>query len=73
MIPQRLNLTIGTKLNYDYYTGVALMPTVRLAWMPDSHNTAWVGVSDRFEHPPARHNLAADLAGFTGPAGANLQ
>ena len=70
VIPQRLNLTIGTKLNYDYYTGLALMPTVRLAWMPDSHNTAWVGVSRSLRTPAALDTISRlNLAGFTGPGG----
>ncbi len=70
VIPQRLNLTIGTKLNYDYYTGLALMPTVRLAFMPDSHNTMWLGVSRSLRTPAALDTISRlNLGGFTGPGG----
>ena len=32
IIPERLFLTLGTKLEHDYYTGFHLMPSARVAW-----------------------------------------
>ena len=33
LIPDRLFLTVGTKLERNYYTGWAAMPSARVAWL----------------------------------------
>jgi iron complex outermembrane receptor protein len=54
----RLHLTVGTKVEHDYYTGFEIEPSVRLAWTPDNKKTIWAAVS-RAVRTPSR--IDADL------------
>ena len=53
LVPDRLFLTVGTKLENNYYTGWDLQPSVRLAWTPTSRQTLWAAVSDADRAPAA--------------------
>ncbi|HWN06219.1 MAG TPA: TonB-dependent receptor, partial [Steroidobacteraceae bacterium] len=64
--PDRLYLTIGTKLGHNDYTGVENQPNIRLAWHPDNRQTLWSAVS-RGVRIPSR--LDHDLV-LTVPAAA---
>ncbi len=59
LIPERLELTLGSKLSYNDYTEIEIQPTVRLAWTPDVRNTLWTSVS-RAVRTPSR--LDADYS-----------
>jgi CheY-like chemotaxis protein len=37
LVSDKLFLTVGTKLEHNYYTGFSLLPTVRLAWTLNTH------------------------------------
>jgi len=43
--PERLFLTIGTKVGHNDDTGVEYQPNIRLAWHPDARQTLWSAVS----------------------------
>ncbi len=45
MLPDKLYVTIGTKLGHNDYTGYENQPNVRLAWHPDGRQTVWSAVS----------------------------
>jgi len=45
--PDRLSLTVGAKLEHDYYTGFAAMPSARIAWTPSTRSTYWAAVLAR--------------------------
>ena len=68
--PDRLYLTLGTKLEHDYYTGWVLLPSARLTWQPNSHQMFWAAVS-RAARTPSSVDTAERLnfAGFPGPTG----
>jgi iron complex outermembrane recepter protein len=70
--PDRLFLTVGTKIENSYYAGYGLEPSVRLAWTPSSRETFWAAVS-RAERSPTRKdtNVVVALAVFPDPAGSN--
>lgn len=70
LIPRRLNLTVGTKLEHNVYTGFGLMPTVRAAWIPNDRYMAWAAVS-RALRAPSRNdtNLVRNIGGFPGTGG----
>jgi iron complex outermembrane receptor protein len=53
LIPDRLYLTVGTKLEHNDYTGFGLMPTARGAWILTPRDTLWAAVS-RALRTPAR-------------------
>ncbi|MGD0404235.1 MAG: TonB-dependent receptor [Candidatus Acidiferrales bacterium] len=67
--PDRVFLTVGTKLENSYFTGFDLDPTARIAWTPASHHTFWAAVSRAARTPTRRdEDLDAVLAALPGPA-----
>jgi iron complex outermembrane receptor protein len=71
--PDRLYLTVGTKLEHDYYTGFVLLPSARLTWQPNSHQMFWAAIS-RAARTPSSTDTAERLnfAGFPGPGGTSI-
>lgn len=53
LIPQRVRLTLGTKLERTHYTGYEHQPSGRLAWTPTNAQTLWAAIS-RAARTPAR-------------------
>lgn len=45
LIPDELKLTLGSKFEYNSFTGFEVQPTGRLTWMPDSRQTVWLAAS----------------------------
>lgn len=70
IVHNRLFLTVGSKLEHNYYTGFALMPSARVAWIPSSHHTLWAAIS-RAERTPSALDTSArsTISGFPGPGG----
>jgi iron complex outermembrane recepter protein len=68
--PDRMYLTVGTKIENSYFTGFDLEPSVRLAWTPSNWETFWAAVSHASRTPARRdRGLVAPLAVFPDPAG----
>jgi iron complex outermembrane receptor protein len=70
VVPDRLFLTIGAKLENNYYAGFANMPSARVAWMPTQRHTLWAAIS-KTERTPSETDVAlrADAGVFPGPGG----
>jgi len=51
LIPEHLELTLGTKVLHNDYVNVEFHPTVRLAWMPNDMHTLWAAVSQGVRTP----------------------
>ncbi len=70
LIPERLTLTAGTKIEHNYYTGFGIMPTARAAWTFSSRQTIWGSVS-RALRTPSSTDTASQLTvnGFVPPGG----
>jgi iron complex outermembrane recepter protein len=45
LVPDQLQLTLGTKLEHNDYTGIEVQPSARLAWTPTGEQTVWAAVS----------------------------
>ncbi|MGC1620867.1 MAG: TonB-dependent receptor [Candidatus Acidiferrum sp.] len=70
LIPNRFFLTVGTKLERNYYTGFTLMPSARASYELDPHNMMWAAVSRADRTPDATdESIRLDVAGFPGPGG----
>lgn len=52
ILPDRLYLTVGTKLEDNHYTGFAAMPSIRVAFIPSANRTIWAAIS-RVDRTPA--------------------
>jgi iron complex outermembrane recepter protein len=69
LVPNRLSLTVGAKLEHNAYTGIALMPSARAAWTPFPRNMFWAAVS-RAVRTPARSdtNFRLNIGDVAPPA-----
>jgi iron complex outermembrane receptor protein len=71
----RLDLTVGLKLEHNEYTGTESLPTVRLAWKPTDERLLWTAVS-RAVRAPARFDRDVFFPGtppFLVVGGPNFQ
>jgi len=62
--PDRLHLTLGTKVEQNNFTGWEIQPNGRLAWMAHERHTVWGAVS-RAVRTPSR--AERDLRVFSDP------
>lgn len=60
LLPDRLKVTAGTKLEHNDYTGFEVEPSARIAWTPTDEQTVWAAVS-RAVRTPAIYNLDAQV------------
>jgi iron complex outermembrane receptor protein len=68
LVPERLFLTVGIKLEHNDYTGFAVMPSVRASWSPSDRHMAWVSVSKALRVPSRSDtNLVLNFGEFPGP------
>jgi len=51
LVPDRLQLTLGTKLEHNDFSGFEVQPSARLAWTPDERQTVWGAVSRAVRSP----------------------
>lgn len=51
LIPERLFLTVGTKLERNYYTGWAPIPSARVAWLLNDRHMVWAAYSRPIRTP----------------------
>jgi iron complex outermembrane recepter protein len=70
LLPNRLYLTVGTKLEHNDYTGFELMPSARASWGLSDHDMLWAAVS-RALRAPSRNdtNLLVNVGSFFEPDG----
>jgi iron complex outermembrane recepter protein len=70
LLPDRLYLTVGTKLEHNYYTGFTIMPSARIAFTLSGHHMVWAAVS-RAERTPASVDTAirSNYGSSPGPGG----
>ena len=55
LVPDRLQVTAGLKVEHNDYTGFEWMPSGSVAWMPDTRQTVWASVS-RAMRTPSRND-----------------
>jgi iron complex outermembrane receptor protein len=67
-----VQLTLGSKLEHNSFTGFEAEPGVRMAWSPTGRQTVWAAVSRSIRQPtPADDDVRYNAAAFPGPAGIN--
>ncbi len=65
VIPDRLSLSLGTKLLKTNYTDLELQPSARLLWTPTDRQSFWAAFSHALRTPSAGER-AFYLSGFIG-------
>jgi len=70
LVPDKLYLTIGARLDHNYYTGFNILPSARVAWTPSARRMFWAAVSHA-NRTPAETDTGSriNFGGFTGPGG----
>ncbi len=51
LVPERVALSVGSKVEWNSYTGIELQPGVRLRWTPGSGHTFWGALSSPVRSP----------------------
>ncbi len=51
LVPDRLHLIAGGRVEHNEFTGVEFQPNVRIAWTPDRSHTLWAAVSRAVRSP----------------------
>jgi iron complex outermembrane receptor protein len=70
IVPDKLYVTGGIRLDHNYYTGFNIMPSARVAWTPTARQTWWAAISQA-DRTPTELDTARriNVAGFVGPGG----
>ena len=68
LLDDRLDVTVGAKVEHNESTGVEVQPSLRAAWKPNDRRTVWGAVS-RAVRTPSR--IDEDVIAF-GPNGSHL-
>jgi iron complex outermembrane receptor protein len=70
LIPDRLSLIAGAKIEHNYFTGFGVMPTLRATWALHEHQMVWAAIS-RALRTPSEIDTASQLTvnGFVPPSG----
>jgi iron complex outermembrane receptor protein len=68
--PNRLYLSLGTKLEHDFYNQFNLQPSARITWTPDDRDTLWAAFSAA-QRTPSRveTSIRYNVAALPGPNG----
>ncbi len=73
LVKNRVYLTVGTKLDHDFYSGSNLMPSARAAWTINKHHMLWAALSRAVRTPTARDDaVRLNLGGFTAANGSDV-
>jgi len=65
IVKNTLKIIIGSKLEYNDYTGVEVQPSARAVWEVNDKNTVWTAVSRAVRTPSASDfDLRVDLTAF---------
>ncbi len=73
LIPSTLTLTLGTKLDWNSYTGVEVQPTIRMLARLAPNQTLWGAVSRAVRTPSrAEHDINVIIGAENGPGGSLL-
>jgi iron complex outermembrane receptor protein len=57
IVPDRVHLSLGARLEHSDYTGFNFQPSVRIVWTPDNKKSVWVAVSGA-DRTPARSDTS---------------
>ena len=67
VLPNRLKVTAGARLEYNNFSGTALQPTLRFLWTPSQEQTVWGALSHATRTPSRAENDASLAMAVTPP------
>lgn len=69
LVKDRLEITLGSKLERNTFSGFEIQPTGRLLWTPTEQQSAWLAVSRAVRTPNFIENELANMQPGSSPAG----
>lgn len=63
LIPDKLYVTLGSKLEHNPFTGVEIQPNARASWRVNDHQTVWAAVSRAVRTPSEIEDQAVAVIG----------
>jgi iron complex outermembrane receptor protein len=66
LLPEKLRLTLGAKLEKSYFGGIQLQPNARILWTPDYIHSLWAAFSKASSTPSHSEAQAYVVAGTVG-------
>ena len=66
--PNKLRLTLGSKLEKTHFGGTQFQPNARMLWTPDRTNSVWAAVSQAARNPTRLETQAVAAQGTFRPA-----
>lgn len=67
LIPDTLNLTVGSKFEHNFYTDFEYQPSVRMSWTPTQKQTIWAAVSRAVRIPSQGERSISLVAAQVAP------
>lgn len=67
LLPDKLSLILGVRLEHNDYSGFEVQPDARLLWTPSPHHSFWASVS-RAVRTPSRGDEGVNYRFLTAPA-----
>ena len=66
--PERLQLSLGARIEHNDYTGFGFQPSARMVWTPDGRNMVWGAISSA-DRTPSRSDtdIRVNYAALPGP------
>ena len=65
--PDKLKLTVGTKIQHNVFSGWEVQPSARFAWTPNNQHTIWTAVS-KAVRTPSRIDVDYHLPTYSVPS-----
>ncbi len=56
LIPERLKLTLGVRVDHNDFSGLEVQPNSRLMWTPNEKNSVWLAISRAVRTPSRAEN-----------------
>lgn len=71
LIPERLRISLGARLEHNNFSGAAFQPTARFLWTPNADQTVWGAVS-RADRTPSRADMDTIIVASVIPPSGSL-
>ena len=65
LVPSQLHATIGSKIEYNNFSGFDIEPSARLIWTPNDKNSLWAAVSRAARTPTIAEEYVVYFKGVT--------
>jgi iron complex outermembrane receptor protein len=70
LVPERFYLTVGTKLEHNYFSGWGTWPSARATWKQNEQNMFWAAISQAARTPTSLDtDMRVNFGGFTSSDG----